>query len=720
MPECDYEGCNKQALRDSEHCIFHKPDKNEEEAREFYHRIRQEARKPEGEIVEGGFRGEHREWVFEKAVDWKGYKFPDTPQKREEDQLLFTFMYINFGGKVRLSDSKFESEIDFRYATFERNANFRYATFEKRANFGRSTFKKEAGFGKTKFCESVDFRNTEFGGELDFSKVNFDGPAIFRKTDFYGDTFFKGSEFCGKTDFFEADFDKWTSFKGAEFYTASHDFRNSTFGQLEFLEVSFAGKVDFEKATFTGIMVFEDTEFEELVSFKNIEVEELAGFDRAQFTEEVNFYGAEFSEGANFKSAEFSDEVYFEDAGFRGQANFRGAKFENTTFMGANFDRYSNFDDVEFGGNTVARDVTFCGEASFERAKFGDIVFSGSIFRLDVSFRYSRFSGEADFSEIRISHFGSADFRDTTFHWNTSFKDSVFQTNIGQQYKSCPNFKQRKEQSKKGKKTDFSRATFIKVPDFNGTYFDRKLKFNNTSFQQGISLITDIEDFKELRSVEIKRKLQNRFQKLESQEEACRAQRITHEKEGEKEKADQMFVQEMRARREKRLKRRKEDHGGSCAELFGKEISIWEILKTKSTDFDFIRFLLEKAVVDWTCKYGTSWRRVLIRSAEIMGAFGVLYWLANIVSKTNPVSQPWVGTITDPNKGQIISLELFGIIRGLGNSLYYSAITFTTLGYGDLHPTGLLMKTLSGIESAIGALFAALIIVVFARKWMRS
>ncbi|WP_461863073.1 potassium channel family protein, partial [Thermococcus sp.] len=54
----------------------------------------------------------------------------------------------------------------------------------------------------------------------------------------------------------------------------------------------------------------------------------------------------------------------------------------------------------------------------------------------------------------------------------------------------------------------------------------------------------------------------------------------------------------------------------------------------------------------------------------------------------------------------------------LANALYYSLVTFTTLGYGDMHPTGWL-KALSAIEALTGAVFMALIVAVIARKWMR-
>ena len=48
---CGYKGCEEPALEDSNKCIFHKPDKIDEEVREFYKRIRDGAREPEGEVV---------------------------------------------------------------------------------------------------------------------------------------------------------------------------------------------------------------------------------------------------------------------------------------------------------------------------------------------------------------------------------------------------------------------------------------------------------------------------------------------------------------------------------------------------------------------------------------------------------------------------------------------------------------------------------------------
>ncbi len=53
-----------------------------------------------------------------------------------------------------------------------------------------------------------------------------------------------------------------------------------------------------------------------------------------------------------------------------------------------------------------------------------------------------------------------------------------------------------------------------------------------------------------------------------------------------------------------------------------------------------------------------------------------------------------------------------------GNYIYFSIVTFTTLGYGDLHPKGCCRYFAAG-EAIIGAFMIALFIFVFGRRMMR-
>ena len=59
------------------------------------------------------------------------------------------------------------------------------------------------------------------------------------------------------------------------------------------------------------------------------------------------------------------------------------------------------------------------------------------------------------------------------------------------------------------------------------------------------------------------------------------------------------------------------------------------------------------------------------------------------------------------------------LYQQIKDSLYFSFVTFTTLGLGDIRPLNDLGKFLICFEAAIGAFLIALFVVVFARKMMR-
>ncbi|AWB26875.1 pentapeptide repeat-containing protein [Halococcoides cellulosivorans] len=74
-----------------------------------------------------------------------------------------------------------------------------------------------------------------------------------------------------------------------------------------------------------------------------------------------------------------------------------------------------------------------------------------------------------------------------------------------------------------------------------------------------------------------------------------------------------------------------------------------------------------------------------------------------------------VGAITsvDPISaiGQVLSMAF--------TTVYFSVVTFTTLGYGDIQPHGRLVKTLAAAESFAGVVILAMFVAVVARNKMR-
>jgi len=73
------------------------------------------------------------------------------------------------------------------------------------------------------------------------------------------------------------------------------------------------------------------------------------------------------------------------------------------------------------------------------------------------------------------------------------------------------------------------------------------------------------------------------------------------------------------------------------------------------------------------------------------------------------------------NSGDIVDLASKGflknnVIRNFSDSLYFSTITFTTLGYGDFRPLEGWGRILAGPEAFIGAFIMALFVYTFARR----
>ena len=58
----------------------------------------------------------------------------------------------------------------------------------------------------------------------------------------------------------------------------------------------------------------------------------------------------------------------------------------------------------------------------------------------------------------------------------------------------------------------------------------------------------------------------------------------------------------------------------------------------------------------------------------------------------------------------------FWLAHILVRSLYFSVITFSTLGYGDIRPIGTVARWLAGAESLLGSILMALLVFVLTRR----
>ena len=96
--------------------------------------------------------------------------------------------------------------------------------------------------------------------------------------------------------------------------------------------------------------------------------------------------------------------------------------------------------------------------------------------------------------------------------------------------------------------------------------------------------------------------------------------------------------------------------------------------------------------------YGEKPARTLLSSFFIIVVFAFLYWFLECLQYPE---------------------DMYTVSEKLVGSVYFSFVTFTTLGLGDIHPINNLGRSLVCCEAVIGAFLIALFVVVFARKMMR-
>ncbi len=196
-----YGNCDEET-KDQEYCIFHKPNKNEEE-KEFYEKFLEKF-KPKKEKIWDEFEEEEKErLVFEEGnymgkIDCSGYVFPP----------FLDLEYAVFKKNVDFTGATFEGSVFFVHATFKRHASFSGATFKGLADFSFATFERGAGFYKATFKGPAGFGSATFKGCTEFNGATFEEDAEFEDAMFkesfeeeYSYARFRGATFEGIADF---------------------------------------------------------------------------------------------------------------------------------------------------------------------------------------------------------------------------------------------------------------------------------------------------------------------------------------------------------------------------------------------------------------------------------------------------------------------------------------------------------------------------------------
>ncbi len=441
----------------------------------------------------------------------------------------------------------------------------------------------------------------------------------------------------------------------------------------------------FQERTLTGAD-FRGAEFEGDVSFEQTHFEPVAegGISAA-------FLDARFGGDAHFRYARFGGDAYFEDARFGGRAHFWDARFAGDAWLwGARFGGDADFVGARFGGRADFEDAQFGGDAEFRGARFDGIaLFVGARFDGDARFWNARFGGSADF--------GGALFGEDADFWGAGF----------------------------GGDADFQRAHFARKAGFAGTVFSGLANWEGAHFHAQADFTDVAQPASSRFLIALPRAdtksadRETHFAQPPTGAQLCRLAKETARRSGDYRLAgDYFYFERMYAdlarlpwpsfawrRVMHKLGRRKLPRIPEGLE--GKPLMTQEQLEKawlrpsaapKVPWRDRMRAVVGLSF--WAlCGYCERPVWVLGWSVAVVVFWAMLYWRLGLV-RLSGATYP---------------------IHGLLQNLYFSVVTFTTLGFGDFEPvkSGLGMF-LAASEAFIGMFMIALFVVSVAKRFSRG
>ena len=409
-----------------------------------------------------------------------------------------------------------------------------------------------------------------------------------------------------------------------------------------------------------------------------------AHFEGATFQDAL-FWEATFQGNAFFLGAIFQGNALFEGATFQGNALFEGATFQDAFFWGAIFQGNAHFEEA------TLQDAHF-GRATFQDALFWEATFQGTALFWEATFqdahlREATFQGTAHFGRATLqdAHFGRATLQDADF-WEATFQDANF-----------------REATFQGN-TDFREATFQGNADFGGATFQGNANFGGATFQKKVELTPKNNTKINLRYSEFLFRgqvtadlIKCLFHRSIIENVAfidCIWPRkyVIYEEEHKNDKEINLsFAQLETIYRD--LKQNMQDHGDyiRAGEFYYREM---EMRRKGASKRERFWLSLYKAIAG----YGERSQNTAAVSASIVFLFAFLYGASDCLhySIENPCLQQKVIDV-----------------------IYFSFVTFTTLGLGDIAPVTTLGKVLICFEAVIGAFMIAVFVVVFVRKMAR-
>lgn len=625
-----------------------------------------------------------------------------------------------FEGEVDLTHADIKLPLKFEECTIA-GLSLEQARFEYDIEFNDTTITEEVGGFEARFDRNADFSGSTFEAPIEFDEASFNDDAFFTDTTFHADASFRGATFSGNSN----ELEDHASFAGAVF-EGEANFRQTAFRFATFSDARFEARAHFEEARFDGDADFSGVTFEDEADFDEAVVEEDVTFENAVFQAEAVFRGAAFKGGAR----SLQEDARFVNTTFHGDANFRDTEFRYVNFDGATFGAHAMFEETWYGADADFTGVTFSGEADFDEARFTeDVDFSDSHFEKPAVFRGAEFRGGAqhieenatfegvqfdDDADFDNATFTSANFTDTRFGGVIDFTGTVF-TN-GTQFRvesidtdthvnmTDASIREGVITQPEGDRVryDLTNASLGNVV-FNAVDGDDRhdlldyVRFCNTQFNEFDGYDFDFSrhtEYLDRNGWELHRFDENTANYEYAREMTPEVIETTYLK-AKNAASDAGYI---KAAGEFRVNRQRFARRKHLAIVRDSSVDNRSRIKNASR-------ALENYFLGITCGHGMRLGRIVMvfLVAPILPA--LLYAFGGSAFRTS------AGQIT--SLGQLATPEGLSILYRL---IYFSYITFLTIGYGGIGPQGALARFLAGLEVYLSVILGGLVLYALIKR----
>jgi len=396
-------------------------------------------------------------------------------------------------------------------------------------------------------------------------------------------------------------------------------------------------------------------------------------FDHIEFFGETKFIDCEFVSEVSFIGSEFRDNLYIGNVHFFGQVNFNKATFhsfeiKDTTFEGG----MNSFNEAHFYGDFLIESCRFMHDIDFIHSvfnynvKMGGKEFNNSIFNFegaDINSNFELFFNSMEKIQIKFNNI-------TT---NPNFTKITIAANNAGIY--------------------FNNANLEKTELVFELYNDSFIDFQNVRMKDTFLR------YDHIKSVIIQENRKN----YEQAKEVYLTLKNNFHSIGRYNDESSTYKKEMDMERKSHwISNMKNNRHNLKDWLFSGHFWAW----------------FSSAFFNMIYGYGERPCNVIKTALAIILIFAFSF---SFIGLGNPEIIELKGTAIHQNSGNIVDLVSKGFlknntIRNFPDSLYFSLITFTTLGYGDFRPLEGWGRILAGSEAFIGAFMMALFVYTFARR----